>query len=828
MVDKNIVDDYYSSVETVDSWNTWNESKKKIKLIPKKQEGKEVSLKVTLPEKENKKDFVEKKDEIKESKFKIKKVEIKAEVNSAQKIEEKSWEEKKTFKFRKVVAWEDKKTEDRKQNFVKKDFVKKDDSKIHDWKKHESWSMNNDLPARVDDSRAFSFNDNKSKYWKKDKNKWIWYSDNNENYAKRKQLLKRNDFKKWYNNYLDEDKEVTFSRSNKILGQKKKEEKNVDDIAQNLTSRVWEEVIISDILTLKELSEKIGIPFSKLIAEFMKNGMMVNINSKIDFESASIIAESFWIKLARDNSAWISASDILTWNITDLLKEDDVTKLVNRPPVVSIMWHVDHGKTSLLDYIRSEKVASWEAWWITQSIWAYQVEQNWQKITFLDTPWHEAFTVMRARWAKSTDIAILVVAADEWVKPQTIESINHAKEAWIQVVVAINKMDKEWANPENVKAGLSEHGLIPEDWGWDIPMIPVSAKTWFWIDDLLGVILLISEMQNFKANPNRQAVATVIESHLDLKLGPVATVLINTWTINKWDSIVCKDSYWKVKVLKDYASKGIKEAHPWDPVLIIGLDKTVEWWDILQVVPDVETARQRAADYAEIMSAQKAKSMTWIDLIMSKIKSWSLKQLKVVVKADTNWSLEAIKASLLKLSTEETTVSVIHSWVWNISESDILMCQWSEAVLVWFRVSVLPTARSIIESSKVEFINSEIIYHITEKIEKIVTWMLDPKEVETVLWKAIVWWIFYSSKEFMIIWLKVKDEESSIESKCKVRVIRWEKMIWRWDILSLKQWIEEVKKVEWPTECGIKFAWNCVPELWDILEIYKVEIINKR
>lgn len=807
MVDKNLVDDYYSNVEASNNNNSWVETKKKIKLVPKKTEGNQV-----FSSDSNKIEEI-KTDEQKESKFKVRKFEPKVEQNNSSEIKE----EKKSFKFRKIEKVEEVKIE-KKQDFVKKETKRTDvpvvPEGIVEHKKNDS-------------IKTFSFQDKSKNWFKKDKQKWKDFNDRDENFWKKKLLLKKNDFKKWYNNYLDEDKEVTFSRSNKI-NIKKKEEKNVEDIAQNLTSRIWEEVIIWDVVTLKELSEKMWVPFSKLIAEFMKNGMMVNINSKIDFESACIIAEVFDVKLVRDNSAWISANDILTWNIADLLKEDDSTKLLSRPPVVSIMWHVDHGKTSLLDYIRSEKVAAWEAWWITQSIWAYQVEQNWQKITFLDTPWHEAFTVMRARWAKSTDIAILVVAADEWVKPQTIESINHAKEAWIPVVVAINKMDKEWANPENVKAWLSEHWLIPEDWGWDVPMIPVSAKTWFWIDDLLWVILLISEMQNFKANPNRQAIATVIESHLDQKLGPVATVLINTGTINKWDSIVCKDSYWKVKVLRDYASRGIKEAHPWDPVLIIWLDKVVEWWDVLQVVSDTETARIRAWEYAEIIQAQKSKSMTWIDLIMSKIKAWSLKQLKVVVKADTNWSLEAIKAALLKQSTEETSVSLIHVWVWNISESDVLMCQWSEAILVWFRVSVLPTARSIIESSKVEFLNSEIIYHITDKIEKIVTWMLDPKEVETILWKAIVWWIFFTSKEYMILWLKIKDEETKIESKAKIRVIRWEKMIWKWEIASLKQWVEEVKMIEWPTECGIKFVWNCSPEMGDLMEIYKVEIINKR
>lgn len=819
-----IVDDYYLNMNLEQTWDSQTQVKKKIKFVSKKTEIKEDSPStdtIILEEKPViKKEKVIKKPTLEAIKKEIEEIPMeeikqpKKTIEKIEKIEEKPGEikeEKKVFKFKKIEPREEKKavTDNNNQN----------------WKRFESSNHNNDNkkdePKR-DVIQVFNHFDNKWWFNKNDKNKKEKsFSDWNNFFDRKKQWFKRNDFRKniWLNDD-DLDKEVVFSRSK--INDKKKEEKNVEDITQNLTSKQWEEVCICDILTLKEFSEKIWIPFSKLIAEFMKNGMMVNINSKIDFDSATIIAEVFWVKLVRDIWSWLSIKDLMTWDISTMLIEDDTTRLENRPPIISIMWHVDHWKTSLLDHIRHTKVATWEAGGITQSIWAYQVEQNWQKITFLDTPWHEAFTVMRARWAKSTDIAVLVVAADEWVKPQTVESINHAKEAWIPIIVAINKMDKEWANPDNVKAWLSENWLIPEDWGWEVPMIPVSARTWFWIDDLLWVILLVAEMQELKANPNRNAVATVIESHLDLQLWPIATVIINTWTINKWDNIVCNASYWKVKILKDYTFKWVKCATPWDPVMIIWLDKVVEWWDILQVVSDIEKAKFLASEYLKVMQSTKSKYMTWIDMIMSKIKSWNLKQLKIVIKADTNWSLEAAKSSLLKLSTEETSVSIIHSWVWNISESDILMCQWSQAILVWFRVPVLPTARSVLESSKVEFINSEIIYHITEKIEKIITWMLDPKEIETILWKATVWWIFYTSKEFMIVWLKLQ-KEAIIENHAKIRVIRWEKMVWKWDIKSLKLWVEEVKIIEWPAECGIKFVWNTVLEMWDMLELYKIE-----
>lgn len=618
------------------------------------------------------------------------------------------------------------------------------------------------------------------------------------------------------------EKENTFIRSNKIA-KKQKEEKKVEDIRQNLVEKKWETVIIGDFLTLKELSEKLGVVLPKLIAEFMKNGLMVNINSKIDFETAAIISEAFEIKLQRDVSWGGNTEDIITWNLTELLKEDNLENLLPRSPVVSIMGHVDHGKTSLLDHIREAKVASWEAGWITQSIGAYQVEMEQGNITFLDTPWHEAFTVMRARWAKSTDIAILVVAADEWVKPQTIESINHAKEADIPVIVAINKMDKQWANPDHVKGQLAEHGLTAEDWGGDTPMVPVSAHTGFWVEDLLEMVLLVAEMKELKANPNRNGVATVIESHLDQKLWPVATVLINAGTIQSSDFILCQDSYWKIKVLKNYNNQSIKKALPWDPVLIVWLDKVVDGGDILQVVPNLDVAKQKAQEYRVILEREKLKSASWLDLLMSKIKAGNLKQLKIILKADTNGSLEAMKAALIKLSTPETTVSIIHGWVWSINEWDALMGQWSEAILVGFNVWVLPNAKWSLESSWVEYIESNIIYHITERIEKIVTGMLDPKEVEISFCKALVGGIFYTSKDFMILGLKIKNEEK-IQSNTLVRIFRKDKYIWKWEIKSLKQWTLEVKELEWPIECGIQIKTNVKVEEKDILEVYKVEI----
>lgn len=879
MSEKEILDDYYSSISK-EKKDTWNDSKNKIKVKPKvlikkktSQDEKEENLnskvesRIIQENKNNldiKKDISNKKTTFSKPFEKNKDLDngIKKEVVTATVKENNT---KTTFKkdFYKK-EWTDKNTYN-KRVFTKKEYSNKDNQTKVIQKSHNASSGNNsgnnninsrntNTPNKSNEVKKEAFQKNnfikkdffskdisskndliekdilvkptfiKKDFWKDKPRSWFGSKKDNEysDKSKKTKLSPYSKHRRFFTEIKSDENENNFIRSHKI-NKKSKETKNIEDIKQNLTDHAWETIIIWDILSLKELSEKIGVLLPKLLAEFMKNWMMVNLNSKIDFETASIIAESFDIKLERDKSLWINVEDIMKWNLFDLLVEEDQSKLIERPPIISIMWHVDHWKTSLLDYIRNEKVAESEAWWITQSIWAYQVIKNGKKITFLDTPWHEAFTIMRSRWVKSTDIAILVVAADEWVKPQTIESINHAKEAWISIIVAMNKMDKEWVNIDLLKSQLAEHWLISEEWWWDVPMVPVSAKTGFWIDDLLEIILLVAEMKELKANPDRLWIWTVLESHLDMKLWPVATVLINAWNINIWDNIVCKEAYWKIKVLKDYKSKDIKKAISWDPVLIAWLDKVVNWWDILQVVPTSELARDKSLEYKEIILKQSKSKTSSLDLIMSMIKSWALKNLKIVLKADTNGSLEAIKWALIKLSTPETKVSIIHSWVWNITEWDLLMCSWSSAILIWFWVDILWNAEKMLDSLGIEYINSPIIYRITEKIEKIISWMLDPKEVETIFWSALVAWIFYTWKEFMVVWLKLK-EWDKIENKLKIRVIRKQKIIWKWEILSLKQWVEEVKSLEWPTECWIKFAWNVVLEEWDILEIYKNEI----
>lgn len=812
--DENIVDDYYSNLPKEEKSKAKKvastDSKPKVKVKKKTAPKKEAVVKaeektVKKPVKKAPKKpapalremtKTEKEDFNKSST--VKKTKPKPKANFKAKKDGDFKGEKKTFDRKPS----DKKTFEKKGDFKKEWGFKKDNrSDKPNFKKSPSKTESNNSggnvrPAKTQEVKKFDNNKPKFKPNKANAKK-------NKKFDKKKEL------------------EMEFSRSQTLMREKK--EKSVDEMNQVLKSRSGETVKIPDVITVKELSEKIWVPITKLMAEFMKNGMMVNLNANIDFDTASIVTEAFDIKLEKEAGDGLSIDEIMDRDISSLLVEEDTSKLTTRPPVISIMGHVDHGKTSLLDHIRSSKVAEKEAGWITQSIWAYQVDVNGQKVTFLDTPGHEAFTVMRARGAKSTDIAILVVAADEWVKPQTIESISHAKEAGIPVIVAINKMDKEGANPDHVKGQLAEHGLTPDDWGGDTTMVPVSAKSGFGIDDLLETIVLVSEMEELKANPDRRAVATVVESHLDVKFGPVATILINTGKLHKTDCVVCSDSHGKVKVLRNHLHKNIDEALPGDPALIVGLDKVVEGWDILQVVPDVDTARKKAQEFAEVVKAKKAQSQSGLEILMARIKSGALKELKVVVKADTNGSLEAIKAALLKINNEQVRVSIAHSWVGNINESDVLMATASQTIVVWFNVGLVGAAETMINDNGVELINHRVIYHITERIEAIATWMLDPKEVEITLGQPVVKEMFYDGKKFTILWIALK-EDDKIEKWAKVRVIRGDKMVGKWEIENLKQWVEDVNSLEGPLECWIQFKWDVKPIAKDILEVYKIEI----
>lgn len=821
------VDDYYSNIQSVNNDDWWEKKASlKLKIKAKKVEEEPASFNEKTSFNEDLENEAEKVFKIKKQPtiitFEKRETPKKDFSNSSRQVTENKTFEKKDFNHKPFFKKEFKRPPisfEQKQQSVDLKV-----SQVESNVQSEKVSIDSESLERFTNnkkSQEFKPRQQTNNFWQANAWKKVFSSEPKANTPIDEDFGKRFKSKKTLKTrWFLEDDDSIFRRSKKQFWWEKRE-KNIDDIKQNLVDRTWQDVYLPDFLTVKEFSEKIWVPLSKIIWEFLKNWMMATLNTRVDFDTCFIIAETFNIHVIKEQTWDISITSVIEWNISDLLKNDDPEKLVSRAPIISIMWHVDHGKTSILDYIRKTSVASWEAGWITQKIWAYQVEKKWKKITFLDTPWHEAFSIMRARWAKLTDIAIIVVAADEWIKPQTIESINHAKQTWVPIIVAVNKMDKPWANLDFVKWQLSEQWLQAEDWWWDTVVVPVSAHTWMWIDDLLEMILLVAELQDFKADPTRPAIATVIESHLDSRLWSLATVLVNSWTLKKWACVVCASSYGRLKFLKDYKWKNIETAGPSKPVLISWLNNVVEWWDILQVVPDIEAAKQKAQEFELTKSSKSLNHFEWasLELLLNRIKTGNLKQLKVVVKSESNWSLEALKDALHKQWTSEIQIQIIHSWVGDINESDVIMAWTSQAILVWYNVWVVPNAKQTLQNSKIEVINKKVIYHILEKIESIVTWMIDIKHDDLDLWEAKVKAIFFTSKEKMVVWCGLVSWK--VENKAKIRVVRDWKKAWNWELVWLKHWVMDVQEIlEW--EFWIAFKWDVKLQEWDLLEFYKV------
>ncbi len=626
---------------------------------------------------------------------------------------------------------------------------------------------------------------------------------------------------------LEEEFEKEVKKAKKVKPKNEEEDDNGTVVAHREKMKVVlkpkDNVMLPDVISVKEFSEKIGVPASKIIAELLKNGIIVTINHKIDFETAALVASEFNLQVQKEEADF-TTSDLLQGNLSKLLENEDPEKLTDRPPIVSIMGHVDHGKTSLLDYIRSAKVAASEAGGITQQIGAYQVETKGKKITFLDTPGHEAFTAMRARGAKATDIAILVIAADEGVKPQTEEAINHAREAGIPIIVALNKMDKEGANAERVKGQLAEKNVIPEEWGGDTVVTEISAKTGDGIDNLLDIILLVAEMGNLKADPERSALGTIIEAHLDPSLGPVATVIINTGRLNLMDNIVVGEAYGRVKIMQDAKGKRLKSANPSTPVRIAGFSETPHVGDILQVVKSEKVAREKAVEIKSLRANSSKGGASFSDII-TRIGSGELKQLKVVLKADTKGSLEAVRNSLLKLNTDEVQVSIIHSGIGNITETDVLMASASGGLILAFSVSSSAQVDKTAEKMNVTIKHYRVIYHLTEEIHKLLSGMLDPEIREVSLGDFTVLQVFFASRKFMILGGKVS--KGKMENRAQLRIIRGDKLVGTGRIESLQKGMDSVSELAEGYEGGIKFVGDCTPEPKDILEAFKIEKIER-
>ena len=577
---------------------------------------------------------------------------------------------------------------------------------------------------------------------------------------------------------------------------------------------------IPEVTSVKEYAEKTGIPVNKVIAQLMKNGILANINQQLDYETAAIIAEELGIEVKKMITE-ASSEDLLAGDLENLLK-DEPENLKERPPIISVMGHVDHGKTRILDSIRKANVIDTESGGITQHIGAYQVEHKKKTITFLDTPGHEAFTLMRARGAKATDIAILVVAADEGVKPQTIESINHAKEAGIPVIVAINKMDKEGANPDKVKGELAEHGLQSEDWGGETIMVPVSAMTGAGIDDLLEMIVLVTEMANLKANPKRPAVGTVIESHLDKSLGPVATILVNTGTLKVMDNVIIGTTTGRVKTMVDHNGKRLRKVTPSGAAQISGLEVVPQSGDILQVLKNEKAVKEKLEQVLELKEQAKKKTGgAGVQEIMNQITSGNMDFLRIVLKADTKGSLEAIRQSLAKIKNTDVGIKIIHAGIGGITESDVMMAGASQGLVVGFHVAPNTNANKIADKEKVEIQTYEVIYKLLDDMTKILTGMLKPELIEKILGRSEVKQIFFTKKKTMIIGCRV--HSGIIENKAKIRLIRKDAVIGEGIVTNLRSYEKNVKEVKEGNECGIQINVDLPIEEGDILEAYKEE-----
>jgi len=623
------------------------------------------------------------------------------------------------------------------------------------------------------------------------------------------------------NKSLNEHKMREDRNPNLILKPAKKKNKanhktksNSDLEFENKIENVGE-IKIPESITVKDFSESLGINSSQVISKLIALGIMAGLNQEIDFDCASLIAEEFGKTVILETPEITEENEILSLDYED--KKED---LVTRPPVVTVMGHVDHGKTSLLDYIRKSKVTSQEAGGITQHIGAYTVNINNSKIVFLDTPGHEAFTAMRSRGAKVTDISILVVAADDGVMPQTIEAINHSKDAGVPIIVAINKIDKEGANPERVKTELADNGLLPEDWGGDVITIPVSAKTGEGIDELLEMVLMVAEVEELKANPNRMAIGTVIEAQLDKGRGPVATILVQKGTLNSGDIVISGTSTGRIRAMFDDKGKKIKKATPSTPAVILGLSEVPEAGSFIYAVKDEKTARGYAQRILNVQKENMIASGNKVSLddLFDKIQDGNLKEIKIIIKTDVRGTVDAVKNSLEKLSNEEVKVNIIHGAVGGINESDVMLAAASNAIIIGFNVRPSQGAIDLSRHENVDIRTYRVIYDAIEDIKLAVKGMLAPTFVEEVIGRAEVRATFKVPGIGTVAGVYVLN--GKVTRNAKVRLLRDGIILHEGEISSLKRFKDDAKELLTGYEGGLGIAnYNDLKET-DIIEAY--------
>lgn len=596
-------------------------------------------------------------------------------------------------------------------------------------------------------------------------------------------------------------KETEAQRLARIAEQRKK---------QQITVEIPEEITVGALASLLRMTA------TEVIKKLMVLGVMASVNEVIDYDTAAIVATELGAKVKKQVVVTIEEQ------IIEEEVEDD-ENAVTRPPVVCVMGHVDHGKTSILDAIRDTDVTSTEAGGITQAIGAYQVESNNNKITFLDTPGHAAFTAMRARGAMATDIAVLVVAADDGIMPQTVEAINHAKAAGVDIIVAINKMDKEGANPDRIMQQLTEHDLVPEEWGGDVICVPVSAKTKMGIDKLLETILLVAEMAELKANPDRTAKGVVIEAKLDKGRGPIATLLVQNGTLHLGDIIVAGTAVGKIRAMTDYHGNAIESAGPSVPVEVMGLDSTPMSGDEFNAVSDEKLARTLVEQRKEKAKEEEFKLFhkVTLDTLFDTLQEGEMKELNIIIKADVQGSVEAVKQSLLKIENDEVNVKIVHGAVGTVNESDVMLANASNAIIVAFNTGVDPIASDNAQRDGVEIKSYDIIYDAIEDIERAMRGMRVPKYRDVDTGEAEVREVYKISSAGTIAGSLVTS--GNIKRDGKVRVIRNSKQIADVKIANLKRFKDEVKEVSSGYECGISLeGWDDI-QAGDIFQAYIVE-----
>ena len=585
--------------------------------------------------------------------------------------------------------------------------------------------------------------------------------------------------------------------------------------------RIEKAVMTAETITVRDLSERIGKPAGEIIKKLMMLGIIATINNELDYETAGLVCAEYDIELEKKVAE--TAEDALEKEDVQDAEED----LIPRPPVVTIMGHVDHGKTSLLDYIRKTRVTAGEAGGITQHIGAYTVNLDGRQITFLDTPGHEAFTSMRLRGAMATDIAVLVVAADDGVMPQTVEAISHAKAAGVQTIVAINKIDKPAANIERIKQQLTEYDLVCEDWGGDTIMVPVSAHTGEGVEQLLEMILLVAEVQDYKANPNRKARGIIIEARLDKGRGPVATVLVKNGTLRVGDTIVAGTAYGRVRAMVNDLGERVKSAGPSDPVEVIGFNDVPEAGDQISAVDDDKLSRQVAEERKDRLRAAliKEQQKTTLDDLFSQISAGQIKDLNVIIKADVQGSVEAVRQSLEKLSNEEVRVRSIHGGVGAITETDVMLASTANAIIIGFNVRPDNNARAMAEKEKIDVRLYRVIYQAIEDVQNAMKGLLAPKFKEVLLGHATVRTPFKVSGVGTVAGSYVTD--GKIIRSQQVRLLRDNVVIHEGKISSLQRFKDAVKEVNTGYECGIGIEnYNDIKEN-DVIECFMMEEIEQ-